>query len=174
MQLNDLIKVGKIVGTHGYKGTVKVMPLTDFPERFQPEQRFIVNQGANLAEFTLETSSPHRGQLLIKFKELTSLEEAERYRNAYIHVEPKDLHTLPEGYYYQFQLVGMEVYDDEKGYLGRLAEILETGANDVYVIRSDQYGEVLIPAIAQVIAEVDVKRNRMQVRLLPGLVGEDL
>lgn len=174
MQLNDLIKVGKILGTHGYKGTVKVMPLTDFPERFRPQQRFIVNQGANLVEFTLETSSPHRGQLLIKFKELNSLEEAERYRNAYIHVEPKDLQTLPEGHYYHFQLVGMEVYDAEKGYLGKLTEILETGANDVYVVRSDRYGEVLIPAIAQVIGEVDVKQNRMQVNLLPGLLEEDL
>ena len=172
MQLEDLIKVGKIVGTHGYKGAVKVMPMTDFPERFQPEQKYIISQGKTLLEFTLETCSPHRGQLIIKFKEISSLEEADRFRNAFINVEAKDLHSLPPGYHYHFHLLGMGVVDAEKGYLGKLTDILETGANDVYVVQSDRYGEVLIPAIVQVIRHVDVKEKRMLVQLLPGLLGE--
>lgn len=172
MQLEDLIKVGKIVGTHGYKGTVKAIPLTDFPERFQPQKQFIVTRGKEMLELTLQSCGIHRGLLLLKFAEINSLEEADRYKDSFIHVEMKDLFVLPEGHYYQFELLGMDVEDLEKGFLGKLTEILETGANDVYVVQSEQYGEILIPAIDQVIRQVDVRQKRMLVQLLPGLLGE--
>ncbi|MDD4171040.1 MAG: ribosome maturation factor RimM [Syntrophomonas sp.] len=172
MDSQELIKVGKIVGTHGYKGAVKVQPLTDFPERFQTMQKLKIGSGNAAMELTLETCTAHRGQLLMKFKEIESIDDAEKYRNAFVSVAHDELYPLPDGCYYQFQLIGMRVDDLEKGYLGQLTEILETGANDVYVVKSDVYGEVLIPAIKKVICEVDVINKRMQVKLLPGLLGE--
>lgn len=170
MESQELIKVGKIVGTHGYKGTVKVQALTDFPQRFKSMQKIKISRGDNISELSVETCSPHQGQILIKFKDIDSLEEAIKYRNAFLNVSVDELYPLPEGSYYHFQLIGMRVNDLEKGYLGELIEVLETGANDVYVVKSENYGEILIPAIKEVIREVDVSKQSIQVKLLPGLL----
>jgi 16S rRNA processing protein RimM len=173
VESQELIKVGRIVGTHGLKGTLKVESLTDFPERFKTEQKLKIGQGNAARELTLEICTLHRGQLLMKFKEIETLEEAVKYRDKFISVTSDELYPLPEGAYYQFQLIGMKVYDLEKGFLGLVIDILETGANDVYVIKSDVYGEILIPAIKQVIHEVDLTNQCMRVQLLPGLLGEE-
>lgn len=172
MESEELIKVGRIVGTHGYKGTVKVKPLTDFPERFQKLQKLKIKQGETLAELTLDLVTFHQGMLLMKFQEINSIEEAAPYRNCYINVTADELYPLPEGSYYHFQLLGLKVDDLEKGYLGQISDVLETGANDVYVIKSEVYGEILVPAIKEVIREVDVAQGRMLIKLLPGLLGE--
>ena len=173
MESQEMIKVGRIVGTHGLKGMVKVEPLTDFPERFETAQKLKIGQGNAARELTLEKCTLHRGQLLMKFKEIETVEEAVKFRDKFISVTSDELYPLPDGSYYQFQLIGMKVDDLEKGYLGQLIDILETGANDVYVVKSDVYGEILIPAIKQVIHEVDLTNKRMMVRLLPGLLGEE-
>ena len=110
----------------------------------------------------------------MKFQGIESIEEAAKYRNSFLNVSIDELYPLPDGSYYQFQLIGMKVDDLEKGYLGQLTDILETGANDVYVIRSEVYGEILVPAIKEVICNVDVTQNRMQIKLLPGLLGEEI
>ena len=174
MDAQELIKVGKIVGTHGYKGTVKVQMLTDFPERFKTMHKVKISQGKSLVELGIESCSAHQGQLLMKLQGIESIEEADKYRNAFLNVSAEELYPLPDGSYYHFQLIGMKVEDLEKGYLGQLTDILETGANDVYVIQSEVYGEILIPVIKEVIREVDVTNKRMLIKLLPGLVGEDL
>lgn len=172
MESRELIKVGKIVGTHGYRGIVKVEPLTDFPQRFQTTHKLKLGEGNIEDELTLEACTLYRGTLLMKFKEIENREEAARYRGKFLNVTADELYPLPEGSYYQHQLIGMRVEDSVKGYLGRLTDILETGANDVYVINSDKYGEILIPAIKQVIREVDLTDKCMRIQLLPGLLGE--
>lgn len=172
MESQELIKVGRIVGTHGLKGTVKVVSLTDFPERFQKLQKLKIKQGEMIKELTLETWAFHQDLLLMKFQEINSIEEAVQYRNTFVNVTAEELYPLPEGCYYHFQLLGMRVDDLEKGYLGTITDVLETGANDVYVIKSEVYGEILIPAIKAVIIAVDVLQQQMLIKLLPGLVGE--
>lgn len=174
MESPDLIKVGKIVGTHGYKGTVKVEPLTDFPERFRKGQKIKISQGLTAADLVLESIGVHQGMLLMRFQGIETKEEAAKYRNSFLNISPDELYKLPEGTYYQFQLIGMRVEDLEQGYLGELIEILETGANDVYVVKSEVHGEILIPAIKSVISRVDVAQGLMQVKLLPGLLGEEI
>ncbi len=166
----ELVKIGKIIGTHGYKGTVRVELLTDFPQRFKKMKTVKVSQRNSVVEMIIETCSSHQGRLLIKFQGIDSIEEAEKYRNAFLNVSADEVYPLPEGSYYHFQLIGMKVYDLELGYLGELTDILETGANDVYVIKSEVYGEILIPAIKEVIDEVDLNTLSMQVKLLPGLL----
>lgn len=166
----ELIKIGRITGTHGYKGTVKVEVLTDFPQRFKKLKTVKISQRNMVAEMAIETCSSHQGRLLMKFKGIDSSEEADKYRNAFLNVSVDELYPLPKGSYYHFQLIGLKVYDSEVGYLGELTDILETGANDVYVIKSEVYGEILIPAIKEVIGEVDLNSSSMQVKLLPGLL----
>lgn len=170
MDVNELISIGRIVGTHGYKGTVKVATLTDFPQRFKELKKVIVWHGKNQVEMTVESSGEYKGMILMKLTGIESKEEAQLYRNALLCVKEEEIYPLPEGYYYHFQLVGLAVYDMEKGYLGVLKEVLETGANDVYVVESEQYGEILIPALKQVVLDVDLTEKKMQVKLLDGLI----
>lgn len=170
METNELIGIGRIVGTHGYKGTVKVASLTDFPQRFKDLKKVIVWHGKKQAEMEVESSGQHQGLILMKIKGIESKEEAQLYHNALLCVKEEEIYPLPEGYYYHFQLEGLAVYDMEKGYLGVLKEVLETGANDVYVVDSEQYGEILIPALKQVVLDVDLNEKKMQVKLLDGLI----
>lgn len=170
MEKDELVSIGKITGTHGYKGLVKVIPLTDFPERFFKLEKVIIDNGKDLEKFNIERCTQNKQQLLIKFDKIDTLEKAREYQGALLKITDDELYPLPEGYYYHFQLKGIEVYDVELGKLGKITEILETGANDVYVVPSAQYGEILIPAIKEVILNVDLELNQMQVKLIPGLI----
>lgn len=169
---NELVSIGKIVDTFGYKGMVKVLPLTDFPERFKELDRVKLVHNEKVLDVEVETTRPHNNLFLVKFKGIESKEEAIKYKSALLKVPEEETYTLPEGYYYHYQLKGMDVHDEKRGYLGKLTDILETGANDVYVVNTEKYGEILIPAIKQVIKSVDVENKIMQVELLEGLIDE--
>ncbi|NLB87643.1 MAG: ribosome maturation factor RimM [Syntrophomonadaceae bacterium] len=168
----ELVSIAKIVGTFGYKGMVKVIPLTDFPERFKKLNKVKLVHNDKVLDIVVETTRPHNNLFLFKLEGIESKEEAIKYKGALLKVTEEETYTLPEGYYYHFQLKGMDVHDEQRGYLGKLTDILETGANDVYVVNSEQYGEILIPAIKQVIKSVDVENKIMQVELLEGLIDE--
>ncbi|MDD4802160.1 MAG: ribosome maturation factor RimM [Syntrophomonas sp.] len=170
MESQELIRIGRIIGTHGYKGVVKVEPMTDFTQRFKNMHKVKISLRDAVTEMKIESCKLQQGILLMKLHGLDSSEEAIKYRNAFLTVTADEIYPLPEGYYYHFQLLGMKVFDLEIGYLGEITDILETGANDVYVIKSEIYQEILIPAIKDVIHEVDLTGMNMQVRLLPGLV----
>ncbi|NLJ71863.1 MAG: 16S rRNA processing protein RimM [Syntrophomonadaceae bacterium] len=169
---NDLVSIGKIVGTFGYKGFFKVLPLTDFPERFKELKNVWLCAADREEELTVEATRPHNELYLVKLQGIETKEVAMTYKNAFLKVREAEIYPLPEGYYYHFQLKQMKVFDDKLGYLGKLVEVLETGANDVYVIESDKYGAILIPALKQVIKEVDLTNKRMSVLLLDGLIDE--
>jgi 16S rRNA processing protein RimM len=168
----DMVSIGKIVSTYGYQGVVKVTPLTDFPERFNNLENITISRQGKIEEMTIEKVKPYNNLFLLKFAGIDTKEKADEYRGALLMVDENQVFPLPEGYYYQFQLIGLQVYDQEKGLLGQLKDIIETGANDVYVVQGEKYGEVLIPAIKQVILDVDLEQKQMQVKLLPGLIED--
>lgn len=170
---DDLVSIGRISGTHGYKGTVKVTPLTDFPERFRGLKQVYLNHAGTVRPVAVESAVPQNQVVLVKLSGVESKEDAQNYRGAMLMVEEKDVYPLPEGVYYHFQLRGLDVYDSWHGYLGKLTDILETGANDVYLVKSPKYGEVLIPAIGEVINSIDLDQGEMKVTLLPGLLDEE-
>lgn len=167
---NDLVSIGRISGTYGYKGTVKVIPLTDFPERFQDLQQVYINHAGTVRPVIVESAVPQKQVVLVKISGVESKEDAQTFRGALLMVEEKDVYPLPEGVYYHFQLKGLDVYDSQHGYLGKLTDILETGANDVYLVKSPKHGEILIPAIRDVINSIDLEQGEMKVTLLPGLL----
>lgn len=173
LKQEELVSIGKVCGTHGYRGVVKVLPLTDFPERFQDLKKVLVDKKDGLVELSVESVNPYKSMLLITFAEINTKEEAQEYFNCLLKVSESEIYLLPDGYYYHFQLLGMAVYDINRGFLGELKEILETGANDVYVVNGPSYGEILIPAIKEVIVAVNVAENKMQVDLLPGLIDSE-
>lgn len=166
----NLISIGKITGSYGVKGWVKVAPLTDFPERFAALKRVSLSDPTGVRVMEVEASRPHQHGYVLKLKGIETPEEARTLTHVLLKIDETELYPLPEGVYYHFQLEGLEVYDCKLGRLGTLTEILETGANDVYVINSPRFGEILIPALKEVVLRVDLHAGLMEVALLPGLV----
>lgn len=164
------LAVGRIRRPHGVQGEVLMEIHTDFPERLVPKG--IVYAGREYKELRLDSVRGHKDGLLLGFEGIGTPEEAGLFRNQIVYVESKELPELPEGEYYHHQLIGMQVVDENGCDLGTLIEILQTGANDVYVVRAGGENELLLPAIQDVILKVDLLNRIIQVHLLPGLVNE--
>jgi 16S rRNA processing protein RimM len=142
-----------------------VEPLTDFPDRFAPRQT-VWARGQRLI---VEAARWHRKDVLLKLDGIDTPEEAEELRGCLLEVPESQLRLLAEGEFYRFQVVGLRVYDGEGHALGEVAEVLPTGSNDVYVVRGAM-GELLVPAIDEVVKEVDVDSGRMVVELMEGML----
>lgn len=162
--------VGKIHRPFGLRGELLMGIQTDFPERLQP--RVTVYVGDDHVPLDIHAIREHGRLLRISFDGLTNPEEAGEYRNQFVYVRADDRPQLPEGEFYHHQLIGLHVVSDEGDILGILTKIIETGANDVYVVRSENDREVLLPAIESVILDIDLERSEMRVRVLPGLIPE--
>ncbi len=161
------LAVGRIASPHGTRGEVEVEIHTDFPERFVTGARFLA--GERKETMTVQSVRPYKKRLLIKFEEIPDRTAAETWRGAWLHVPIEEAMPLAEGEYYEHQLLGLDVYTDAGEYLGVLEHIIYTGANDVYVVQGPR-GEVLIPALVDVILDVDLTAERMTVHPLPGLL----
>ena len=158
------IAVGFVRGPHGLNGELKVEPLTDHPQRFQPGATL---QAGDRACKVL-SSRLHQKALLLQIEGIDTRAQAESLRDLLFEVPESELPALAEGEYYRYQLIGIEVVDGEGQPLGRLAEVLDTGANDVYAVRNDE-GELLLPAIDTVVKQVNVAAGRMVVEVPAGL-----
>lgn len=168
----EMISVGEICGTRGLHGELKVLPLTDFPERFKGMEEIWVECGPRSGLYKIESYRAYKQLLLFKLAGINTVEEAAGLVKGLLKIDEGEVFPLPDDTHYVFQLLGLEVDDLERGYLGKLTEVLQTGANDVYVIKGERYGEVLIPAIKDVVLDIDLATSRMKVKLLPGLIDE--
>lgn len=158
------IAVAYVQAAHGARGELKVAPLTDFPDRFRPGAAV----WAAGERRTIAGVRPYRDTLLVALEGIESRPAADALRGTLLEVPERELASLDEGEYYRFQIVGLGVFDREGHALGRVVEVLETGANDVYIVRDDE-GELLVPAIDSVVLEVDLPGRRMVVELLQGM-----
>ncbi|RME87351.1 MAG: 16S rRNA processing protein RimM [Anaerolineae bacterium] len=159
--------VGYLRRPHGVRGELLMEVHTDFPERLQPGVSVYV--GEEHVPLRITGRRSHARGMLIAFDGIKTREQAAALRNQYVYVLAADRPPLPEGEYYHHQLLGLRVFDESGRLLGTLTEILETGANDVYIVRTSQGKELLLPAIEEVILDVDLTRREMRVHLLPGL-----
>ena len=162
------LAVGFLRRAHGVRGEIIMDLHTDFPERLREGRKLYV--GDEHKPVTLSGARPHAKGMLVMFKGIESPEAAGELRNQWVYVRAADVPRLPEGKLYQHQLFGFRVVDEDGGPLGELVEIIETGANDVYVVRDANGGEILLPAIPSVILELDSERRTMRVHLLEGLL----
>lgn len=163
-----MIMIGEITGAHGIRGQVKVESLTDFPElRFSTGARVYVEKQRRWANVL--ASSIHKGLYLLTLEDITDRDVAQSLLHTYLCISRDDLEELPEGEYYHFQLVGLKVYEDER-LLGELVEVMQTGANDVYMIRNEQGDELLLPALQSCILKVDLSSGTMAVKIPEGLL----
>ncbi len=154
--------VGRLLRPHGVQGEIRMEVLTDFPERLRKGRRIYLSPEHR--PFTLEGVRTADQALLIRLEGIGDRNDAELLRGQEVSIEASRLPELPEDEYYYHQLIGMLVVDEEGKELGTLEQILETGANDVYVIKSQTGAELLLPAIEDVILQVDVANRLMTVR----------
>lgn len=160
--MNDtLISIGKIVAPHGVRGDVRVIPLTDFPERFKQLKSVLIDS----RPFDIQGVKYHKQFVLLKFHGLDSMNDVENLRGKYLKIDRKDAAPLPEGYYYQFDIIGLAVYDEQGECLGKVTEILETGSNDVYVVENEVKKQLLVPALKEVVKKIDLANKNMIVKL---------
>ncbi|MEY8744975.1 ribosome maturation factor RimM [Paenibacillus tundrae] len=168
----EFMNVGKIVNTHGIRGELKIMPLTDFPE-----VRFANN--AELYFFTadnhpilvhVESARLHKNMYIVRLKEFGNINEVEKFKGGMAKVSKEDLAELDENEYYFHQIVGCTVITEEGDTLGTISEILTPGANDVWVVKTPAGKEVLIPVIDDVVLHVDVKEKLVKIHLMEGLL----
>ena len=164
------LEIGQIVNTFGIKGMVKVKPFTDDIRRFDELKAVYVEKNGNQTEFEIEEVKYHKDMVLIKFKGIDKVEQAEMLRNSYLTVSRDSVEKLEEGRYYIVDLLGLEVYTDEQILLGTLEDIFNTGSNDIYVVKDKQGKQILLPAIQDVIKQIDIENKKIIVHLLPGLI----
>ena len=170
--MKQLLQAGIITSPHGIHGEVKVYPTTDDPARFRELKTAVLKNGAKSEQHGLESVKFFKNMAIIHFSGIDDMDTAQKYRNWEVMVTREQAVPLGENEYYTADLIGMDVTTEEGEYLGTLTDILQTGANDVYIVGTERYGDVLIPAIRDCIIQVDVPGSRMTVHLLPGLAEE--
>jgi 16S rRNA processing protein RimM len=159
--------VGEILKPWGYRGEVKVQILTDFPKRLAKLKTVYLGPDARVVQ--VERARLHSGAALMKFEGYDSPEAVAKLRGQTVQILAAEAAPLVEGQFYHHQIIGLQALSSDGVLLGQVEEILETGANDVYLIRREDGRELLLPAIQDVIQEIDLENKRMVVRLLPGL-----
>ena len=162
------LSVGFLRRPHGVKGEIIMDLHTDFPERLRTGRKLFV--GEDHQPMSLESIRPHANGALVKFKGIDTPEGAGQFSNQWVYSAVKDLPSLPDGQHYQHELLNFNVVNEDGNPLGLLTEIIETGANDVYVVRDDSGKELLLPNIPSVILDLDFGRRTMRVHLLDGLI----
>ncbi len=161
----EFVVIGRVLATWGRLGMLKVEPATDFPERFNLSSIvYIDNQ-----PLTIDAVTWRKGMAFIKFSGIDSPEDAEELRHKEIQIPRHLVKPLPRGQYYHFQLIGLQVYTTNGELLGSIDRILSTGSNDVYIVAGKQK-EFLIPAIDDVVKEVDLAEGRMVIEPIEGLL----
>lgn len=164
----EYLVVGFLRRPHGVRGEILMDVHTDFPERLKTGATVFV--GEAYQPVVIASRRPHANGLLVRFRGIKNPEDAGVYRNTWVYVPVADRPELPDGEYYHHQLIGLNAVTDDGRELGVLADILETGANDVYVLRDVDGNELLLPAIPPVILGVDLANRQVRVHLLDGLI----
>jgi len=164
------ITIGEITSPYGYHGDLRVLPLTDFPQRFKSLSRVFVNKAGQLLERAVERAAVQQSQIVLKLAGIDSPEQAKQFRGSLLQVPREELWPLAEGAYYQFEIIGLQAVTVDGRALGEISEILTTGGNDVYVARDGNGRECLVPALKTIIREIDTAAGRIVIDPPPGLL----
>ena len=168
--MEDLLKVGVITTTHGVRGEVKVYPTTDEPERFLDLEYVLLDTGKELRRLDIKNVRFFKNLVILKFDGIDNINDIEKYKGRDLWIPREEAQELDEDEYYIADLLGMKVLLEDGSEFGTLKNVMETGANDVYIVDSVEHGEVLLPAIKEWILDVDIETNTMTVHLMKGLL----
>jgi 16S rRNA processing protein RimM len=168
--MEEYFEIGQIVNTSGLKGEIKIKPFTDDITKFNDFKTIYVSVKKELKEFEIEHVRFSKNMVFLKLKGIDTIEEAENYRNLYIKRKRDKDEKLEVDTYYIVDLIGCKVYTDEQKELGEVVDVFSTGSNDVYVVKDELGKQVLLPAIKDVIKNVDIENRTIIVHLLEGLI----
>jgi 16S rRNA processing protein RimM len=165
--MKEILRVGKIVNTHGLKGEVKVIPLTDDPKRYN-ELEFVLIDGVKR---NIENCKFQKDRVIVKVEGINSIEEAEKYKNKYMEIPREYAVPLEEDTYYIADIIGCNVYDTEGKNLGEVYDVIQTKNNDVYWIRKPK--ELLIPVLLDIVIDIDVENKKIVIKPVGEWQDED-
>lgn len=168
--MEDFFQIGVISSTHGIKGEVKVFPTTDEVNRFKKLKEVYLDTGKERLILHPESVKFFKQFVILKFKEFNDINEIEQYRNKSLLVDREHAVKLKKDEYFIADLMGLKVITDEGEQLGILKDVLQTGANDVYIVETSEGKEVLLPAIKECVLKVDVEAGEVLVHIMPGLL----
>ena len=169
IEMEERLQVGVITSTHGIKGEVKIFPTTDDTKRFKKNMEVILETGKEDLLLTVEGVKFFKQFVILKFKGIDNINDIEKYKSKSLYVTRKNAVKLKKDEYFIADLLGIEAWEDNGSKLGVLKDVIETGANDVYVIALEDGKEMLIPAIKECILEVDIENKKMIIHVMDGL-----
>lgn len=165
-----MLQVGVITQTHGIKGEVKVFPTTEDPKRFENLKKVYIDSKEGLVQVKITAVRYFKNLVILKFKGINDINDVEKYKKCPLLIDREDAIPLEEGEFFVVDLIGINVITDEGVELGTLTDVLQTGANDVYVVKGNDGKEILIPVIKECILDTSLEDNIMKVHLLKGLI----
>lgn len=168
--MEELLKVGVITTTHGVRGEVKVFPTTDEAERFLDLDYVLLDTGRELRRLTIEHVKFFKNLAILKFEEINNINDIEMYKGKDLWIPREEGQELGEDEYYIADLLGMKVFLEDGTEFGILKDVMETGANDVYIVQMKDGKEVLLPAIGDCILDVNPEEGTMTVHIMKGLL----
>ena len=167
--MEKLLRVGVITSTHGVRGEVKVFPTTDDPQRFKKLKKVIMDTGKEQMDLEIASVKFFKNMVILKFKEFDNINDVEKYKQADLLVTREHAVKLKPGEYCIADLIGLKGISDEGEELGELTDVIQTGANDVYVFSKAGVSDLLVPKIPDCVKEIDLEKGTVLVHLLPGL-----
>lgn len=162
--------VGKILKPRGLKGFVKVEVITSFPEHLKQLKEMFIKAGTDWVPYSVQAVQLEEKFAYLKFAEISSADEAEKLRNQFLYIPQDQLTLLQEHEFYIHDLIGLQVFDEQNNLLGQIVDVESYASNDVYVLENSQGRQHLIPAIKDIVKQVDVSAKRMVIHLLDGLL----
>ncbi|MDO5336786.1 MAG: ribosome maturation factor RimM [Eubacteriales bacterium] len=168
--MEKFLKVGVITTTHGVRGEVKVYPTTESAERFLDLEYVLLDTGRDYLRLEIEKVRFFKNLAILKFRGFDNINDIEKYRGRELWIPREEGIPLEEDEYYIADLIDMEIYLEDGTFFGTLKDVMETGANDVYVVKAFDGREILLPAIRDCILDINVEENRMTVHLMKGLL----
>lgn len=164
----NYLEAGKIVNTHGLRGEVKLVPWTDSPQTFEEIDYVFIKKKTGDIRLDIERLKYQKNNLIVKFNQISSIEEAEKLKNQTVYIDRDALGELPEGVYYIADIIGLAAVDESGNAVGTVVDIFNTGANDIYDIKREGKKNLLLPVIDDVIT-VDLENERVIVKIPEGL-----
>lgn len=168
--MEEFLKVGVITTTHGVRGEVKVYPTTDDAERFLDLEYVLLDTGREMKRLTIQNVKFFKNLAILKFREIDNINDIEMYKGCSLWIPREEGQELGKDEYYIADLLGLDVVLEDGTIFGKLKDVMETGANDVYVVTAADGKEVLLPAIKECIRKIDLEKNEMVVHLMKGLI----
>lgn len=171
--MENLLEIGKIVNTHGLRGDVKIVVWMDYPEDFESIETAYVKIKNEYKKLTVQRIKYQKNNLIVKFEEVNDINEAELFKNSVLYADRDDLGELPEGTHYIVDLIGLDIVDEDGNFIGKLEDVFNTGANDIYDVKRDGKKNLLLPVIDDVVKKIDIEGGRIVVNIMEGLDDED-